>query len=220
MRRLETRLDGPILIEPITHGDERGFFAETYRRSVFAELGIPEEMVQDNHSRSSRGIVRGMHFQVGAGAAKLVRCARGAIYDVVVDLRRDSPTFGQWEGFELTEDNLQMAYCPIGFAHGFCVLSDVADVMYKQSHYYADETERGISFRDPDVAIEWPLPTDELIPSARDLQAPRLSEIRDELPFTYESELRSAHVVRELLFPGAHWRQARRGRRRGGPTRR
>ena len=187
MRRLETKLDGPILFEPTTHGDERGFFAETYRRSVFAELGVPEEMVQDNHSRSSRGIVRGMHFQIGAGAAKLVRCGRGAIYDVVVDLRRGSPTFGQWEGFELTEENMHMAYCPVGFAHGFCVVSDIADVMYKQSNYYADETERGISFRDPDVAIEWPLPADELIPSQRDLNAPRLSEIRDELPFTSEA---------------------------------
>jgi dTDP-4-dehydrorhamnose 3,5-epimerase len=187
MRRLETKLDGPILFEPVSHGDERGFFAETYRRSVFAELGVPEEMVQDNHSRSSRGIVRGMHFQIGAGAAKLVRCGRGAIYDVVVDLRRGSPTFGQWEGFELTEDNMHMAYCPVGFAHGFCVVSDVADVMYKQSNYYADETERGISFRDPDVAIEWPLPAEELIPSQRDLNAPRLSEIADELPFVYEA---------------------------------
>src|ERR1700716_1246515 len=140
MKRLETRLDGPILIEPRVFRDDRGFFCETYRREVFAELGIPEEMVQDNHSRSSYGIVRGMHFQVGRGAAKLVRCARGAIYDVVVDIRVGSPTFGRWEGFELTEENMRMAYCPVGFAHGFCVLSEVADVMYKQSNYYADET--------------------------------------------------------------------------------
>jgi dTDP-4-dehydrorhamnose 3,5-epimerase len=186
MERLSTNLEGPILIEPGVLGDERGFFCETYRRSAFAELGIAEEMVQDNHSRSRFGIVRGMHFQVGAGAAKLVRCARGAIYDVVVDIRPGSPTFGQWEGFELTEENLRMAYCPIGFAHGFCVLSDVADVMYKQSNYYADETERGIAYNDPDVAIEWPLPTSQLIPSARDATAPKLSEIADLLPFSYE----------------------------------
>ncbi len=198
MRRLETKLDGPILFEPTTHGDERGFFAETYRRSVFAELGVPEEMVQDNHSRSSRGIVRGMHFQIGDGAAKLVRCARGAIFDVVVDLRRGSPTFGHWEGFELTEENGRMAYCPVGFAHGFCVVSDVADVMYKQSNYYADETERGITYDDPDVAIEWPLPADELIPSARDCKHRTLGEIRDELPFAYEPrDARSGHVVLE-----------------------
>ncbi len=174
-----------MLIAPRVLGDERGFFCETYRRNAFAELGIPDEMVQDNHSRSRRGIVRGMHFQIGRGAAKLVRCARGSIYDVVVDLRRGSPTFGQWEGFELTDDNMHIAYCPIGFAHGFCVTSDVADVMYKQDSYYADETERGIAYNDPDVGIEWPLPVDELIPSERDSSAPRLAEIADELPFEY-----------------------------------
>jgi dTDP-4-dehydrorhamnose 3,5-epimerase len=186
MQRLETRLEGPILVEPRVLGDERGFFCETYRRSVFAELGIPEEMVQDNHSRSRRGIVRGMHFQIGSGTAKLVRCARGAIVDVMVDIRRGSPTFGEWEAFELTEENMRMAYCPIGFAHGFCVVSDVADVMYKQSAYYADETERGIAYDDPDVAIEWPLSSDELVPSQRDASAPRLQEIADDLPFVYE----------------------------------
>lgn len=183
-QRLDTRLDGPMLIEPRIIGDERGFFAETYRRTVFAELGIPKEMVQDNQSRSGHGIVRGMHFQIDAGAAKLVRCARGAIYDVVVDIRRGSPTFGQWEGFELTDDNMRMAYCPIGFAHGFCVLSDVADVIYKQSNYYADATERGIAYNDPDVAVDWPLPPAALIPSARDASAPRLRDIADDLPFT------------------------------------
>jgi dTDP-4-dehydrorhamnose 3,5-epimerase len=176
-------LDGPKLIAPRVLGDERGFFCETYRRSTFTELGIAEEMVQDNHSRSSRGIVRGMHFQIGQGAAKLVRCASGAIYDVVVDLRVDSPTFGQWEGFELTSENMHMAYCPIGFAHGFCVVSEFAEVMYKQSNYYADETERGIAYNDPGVGIEWPLSVDELIPSQRDATAPHLSQIADQLPF-------------------------------------
>ena len=185
MQRLDTKLDGPILIEPRVFGDERGFFCETYRRNAFAELGISEEMVQDNHSRSSHGIVRGMHFQIGQGAAKLVRCGRGAIFDVVVDLRRGSPAFGQWEGFELTDENMRMLYCPIGFAHGFCVLSDVADVIYKQSNYYADEIERGISYNDPEVDIEWPLPTAELIPSERDATAPSLSDVADELPFEY-----------------------------------
>jgi dTDP-4-dehydrorhamnose 3,5-epimerase len=187
MERLPTTLDGPILIAPRVLGDERGFFCETYRESVFTELGIPEPMIQDNHSRSSKGIVRGMHFQIGAGASKLVRCARGAIYDVMVDLRKGSPTFGHWEGFELTEGNMRIAYCPIGFAHGFCVLSDVADVMYKQSNYYADATERGIAYNDPEVGIHWPLSVEELIPSTRDATAPRLSEIADELPFTYHA---------------------------------
>lgn len=185
MQRLETRLDGPILIEPKVLGDERGFFVETYRRSTFMELGIQEEMVQDNHSRSAAKIVRGMHFQVGAGAAKLVRCGRGAIYDVVVDLRKGSPTYGHWEGFELSDVNFHILYCPVGFAHGFCVLSDVADVFYKQSNYYTDETDRGISYRDPDVGIEWPIPVDELIPSQRDANAATLAEIAGDLPFTY-----------------------------------
>jgi dTDP-4-dehydrorhamnose 3,5-epimerase len=185
MERLETRLDGPMLLKPKVFGDERGFFAETYRRSVYADLGIPEEMAQDNHSRSAAKIVRGMHFQIGEGAAKLVRCARGAIFDVVVDLRVGSPTFGEWEGFELSDENFHMVYCPIGFAHGFCVLSDVADVFYKQSGYYADETERGISYRDPDVGIEWPIPVGELIPSERDTQAPTLREVEGDLPFSY-----------------------------------
>jgi dTDP-4-dehydrorhamnose 3,5-epimerase len=185
MERLETRIDGPILLRPDVFGDERGFFAETYRRTGLIDFGITEEMVQDNHSRSTAKIVRGMHFQVGAGLAKLIRCARGAIYDVVVDLRKGSPTHGQWEGFELSDQNFHMLYCPIGFAHGFCVLSDVADVLYKQSNYYEPANERGISFRDPDVAIEWPVPVDELIPSQRDAQAPTLADIAAELPFTY-----------------------------------
>jgi dTDP-4-dehydrorhamnose 3,5-epimerase len=187
MERLTTRLDGPMLIAPRVIGDERGFFCETYRRSAFTELGIAEEMVQDNHSRSGHGIVRGMHFQIGQGAAKLVRCGRGHIFDVVVDLRQGSPSFGQWEGFDLTEENMHMAYCPVGFAHGFCVVSEIADVFYKQSTYYADETERGIAYNDPEVGIEWPLLTHELIPSARDSSAPPLSEIAAELPFRYQA---------------------------------
>jgi dTDP-4-dehydrorhamnose 3,5-epimerase len=184
MRALPTRLEGPVLIEPRIHRDERGFFHEFYRRNVYADLGVADEFVQDNHSRSGRGIVRGMHFQIGAGAGKLVRCGRGAILDVVVDIRRGSPTFGEWEAFELNEDNLRVAWCPVGFAHGFCVLSDVADVSYKQTGYYSDETERGISYADPDVGIEWPDGL-ELIPSQRDANAPLLRDVADELPFTY-----------------------------------
>lgn len=185
MRRLATRLDGPILVEPVIHGDERGFFHEFYRRDVYESLGICGEFVQDNHSRSRQGIVRGMHFQVGDGAGKLVRCGRGAILDVVVDVRPGSPTYGEWEGFELTDENLHQLYCPVGFAHGFCVLSDVADVMYKQTSYYRDELERGISYRDPDVAIEWPAGL-ELAPSDRDAIAPLLRDVEPELPFVFE----------------------------------
>jgi dTDP-4-dehydrorhamnose 3,5-epimerase len=184
MKRLETRIEGPILIEPVVHGDERGFFHETYRKNVFAELGIHDDFVQDNHSRSSRGIVRGMHFQIGRGTSKLVRCARGAILDVLVDLRKGSPTFGEWEAFTLNDENLQELYCPDGFAHGFCVTSEVADVIYKCSAYYDPSTEAGISYKDPDVGIEWP--DIELTPSERDAAAPLLKDVESELPFEYE----------------------------------
>jgi dTDP-4-dehydrorhamnose 3,5-epimerase len=182
----ETQLNGPLLLQPAVHGDARGFFCETYRRNVLSELGIDEEMVQDNHSRSDRGIVRGMHFQIGAGAAKLIRCARGTILDVVVDIRRGSPTFGRWEAFELSDENMHIVYCPVGFAHGFCVISEQADVIYKQSNYYAAETERGFKYDDPDVGIRWPLPADQLVVSERDATAPLLREIASELPFEYQ----------------------------------
>jgi dTDP-4-dehydrorhamnose 3,5-epimerase len=186
--RLETRIRDVGLIQPAVFADERGFFAETFRREDFAELGVSEEMVQDNHSRSRRGVVRGMHFQVGEGTAKLVRCGRGRILDVVVDIRRGSPTYGEWESFELSDENGRVLHCPIGFAHGFCVVSDVADVLYKQSSYYRAELERGFAYDDPDVGIEWPLPNHELVPSERDAAAPRLSEIAAELPFEYRPE--------------------------------
>jgi dTDP-4-dehydrorhamnose 3,5-epimerase len=186
MKLIPTRLDGPKLIQPDVHGDERGFLCETYRSSAFDELGISEPLVQDNHSRSRRGIVRGMHFQIGPGISKLVRCARGSILDVMVDLRRGSPTFGEWEAFELDDHNMHLAYCPIGFAHGFCVLSEQADVVYKQSGYYDAQLERGIRYDDPDVGIEWPADLD-LVPSQRDAQAPLLRDVAAELPFQYEA---------------------------------
>jgi dTDP-4-dehydrorhamnose 3,5-epimerase len=186
MEQRMSRLDGPVLVMPVAHPDERGFFQETYRRNAYAELGISDEFVQDNHSRSILGVVRGMHFQVGDGVAKLIRCARGAIFDVVVDIRRGSPTFGEWEAFELSDENLHQVYCPIGFAHGFCVLSEHADVMYKQSAYYDGALERGIAYDDPDVAIAWPKGID-LQPSERDANAPRLKEIEAELPFVFEA---------------------------------
>jgi|SRR5215203_3704041 len=181
MRRLETRLEGPVLIEPVVHGDARGFVQETYRKNVLAEMGIHDDFVQDNHSRSRQGILRGMHFQ--PGMAKLIRCARGAVLDVVVDLRRGSPAFGRWEGFELTDQNGQQVYCPDGFAHGFCVLSEQADVVYKCSTYYDPAAESGFRYDDPEVSIEWPAL--ELETSARDAGAPLLRELADSLPFTY-----------------------------------
>ena len=180
MKVLDTRLEGPLLLEPVVHGDERGFFQETFRQNVFDELGVREPFVQDNHSRSRRGIVRGMHFQ--PGMAKLVRCARGGVVDVVVDLRRQSPTYAEWEAFELNDANSRQLYVPDGFGHGFCVVDDVADVIYKCSTYYDPQAERGFRYDDPDVAVEWPAGVD-LIPSARDASAPRLADIADELPF-------------------------------------
>jgi dTDP-4-dehydrorhamnose 3,5-epimerase len=184
MEQLDTRLEGPILIKPTVYGDHRGFFHESYRRNQYAELGIPDEFVQDNHSRSKAGIVRGMHFQIGRGMSKLVRCSSGAIVDVLVDLRRGSPTFGEWEAYELNDENLHQLYAPIGFAHGFCVTSELADVQYKCDAYYDESIERGIKYDDPDIGIEWPGGV-ELIPSERDATAPLLREIQDELPFEY-----------------------------------
>lgn len=182
MRPLPTRLEGPVLLEPDVHGDARGFFVESYRANVWAQHGVGDTFVQDNHSRSARGVLRGMHFSIGAGQAKLVRCARGRILDVVVDLRRGSATYGEWEGFELDDDGARQIYVPIGFAHGFCVLSDVADVTYKCSTYYDGAFERGFRFDDPEVGIGWPADV-ELLVSERDRQAPSLSEIATTLPF-------------------------------------
>jgi dTDP-4-dehydrorhamnose 3,5-epimerase len=182
MRRLETRLAGPVLLEPTVHGDDRGFFLEAYRADTWAEHGVVETFVQDNHSRSTLGVVRGMHFSLGEGQAKLVRCGRGRILDVLVDLRRDSPTFGEWESCELDDMIGHQLYVPIGFAHGFFVLSDIADVLYKVSSYYDAALERGFKWDDPEVAIPWPDHVEPLF-SQRDANAPLLSEIRDELPF-------------------------------------
>ena len=182
-RSLPVELDGPVLLEPDVHGDARGFFAETWRADELPEPGVPDAFVQDNHSRSTAGVVRGMHLQIGDGIAKLVRCARGAILDVVVDVRHGSPTFGRWEGVELSDENMRQLYVPAGFGHGFCVLSDLADVLYKQTGYYAPDLERGFAYDDPDVGIAWP--EMELRASPRDASAPRLAEIADELPFRY-----------------------------------
>lgn len=184
MEVLDTRLDGPLLIAPQVFGDHRGFFTETFREDAFASFGVGETMVQDNHSRSRRGVVRGIHFQIGAGASKLVRCGRGHIWDVVVDLRAGSPTYGEWEGFELTDENMHVLYVPIGFGHAFLVRSEVADVIYKQSNYYSPEVERGIRYDDPEIGIAWPADA-ELQVSERDAQAPLLREVADALPFEY-----------------------------------
>ncbi|MCZ4491291.1 MAG: rfbC [Conexibacter sp.] len=185
---LPTRLDGPRLLAPKVFGDDRGFFVETYRRSDLMALGIHEEMVQDNHSRSSRGVLRGLHFTVGRGAGKLVRCARGHVQDVLVDLRRGSPTYGHWEGYDLTDENLHVLYAPPGFAHGFCVVSEVADDVYKLDAYYDPATEREIAYDDPALGIDWPVPAGELQVSQRDVDAPALADVADGLPFQYVAD--------------------------------
>jgi dTDP-4-dehydrorhamnose 3,5-epimerase len=174
---VETRLDGPKLFVPARFGDARGFFAETFR----AEWLPGQDFVQDNHSRSRRGTVRGMHFQTAPGQGKLVRCARGAILDVVVDLRRASPTFGAWESFTLDDDELRIVWVPVGFAHGFAVLSEEADVTYKVTSYFDPATEAGFAYDDPAVGIEWP--DAELLVSDRDRSAPALADIADSLPW-------------------------------------
>jgi dTDP-4-dehydrorhamnose 3,5-epimerase len=172
-RRLPTEIDGVVLIEPDVHGDERGFFVETFRASEFASLGIDIEFVQENHSRSSEGVLRGIHIQ--RGQAKLVRCARGAIFDVAVDLRPESPTYRRWEGYELDDVTHRQLLIPEGFGHGFCVLSDSADVLYRVSTYYDPDLETGIAWDDPEVAVHWPI-TDPIL-SERDRNAPPLAEM-------------------------------------------
>jgi dTDP-4-dehydrorhamnose 3,5-epimerase len=181
----ETNLPGALLLAPRVFPDDRGFFFESYRENELAACGITERFVQDNHSRSTRGVLRGLHFAIGEGSSKLVRCGRGRIWDVIVDLRRGSPAYGRWEGFELSDENMHVLYVPAGFGHGFCVLSEIADVLYKQSAYYDTAVERGIAWDDPDVGVEWPLPPAEIVVSERDTAAPRLAEIAAELPFSY-----------------------------------
>jgi dTDP-4-dehydrorhamnose 3,5-epimerase len=182
MRVLETRLDGPVVFAPRVFGDERGFFVETWRAGDWAEHGVPERFVQDNHSRSRRGTLRGIHFQTHPGQGKLVRCARGRIWDVVVDLRRGSDTFGQWEAFVLDDEEHLQLWVPVGFGHGFCVLSETADVVYKCTSVYDPATESGFRWDDPEVAIAWPDDVEPLL-SDRDRNAPALGEIADGLPF-------------------------------------
>ncbi len=180
-KRLQTKLDGVVLLEPEVHGDSRGFMVETYRRDGWAELGIDVEFVQHNHSRSSQGTLRGLHFQTEPGQAKLVRCPCGKIFDVAVDLRVGSPTYGEWEGYELDDEAHRQLFVPAGFGHGFAVLSDTADVTYLLSSPYDPATESGIAWDDPEVGVEWPV--EEPLLSERDQKAPSLAEVADSLPF-------------------------------------
>lgn len=170
-----TPLKGLLLITPRVFGDARGFFLETFQAQRYAEAGIHDPFVQDNHSRSAHGVLRGLHYQISRPQGKLVMVTKGAVYDVAVDIRRGSPTFGHWFGSELNDVNHHQLYVPPGFAHGFCVLSEQADFVYKCTEYYAPDLERSILWNDPDIAINWPLETPSL--SARDAQAPRLKDV-------------------------------------------
>jgi dTDP-4-dehydrorhamnose 3,5-epimerase len=152
-----TSLKDVILIQPKVFGDERGFFLETYRAERFAQAGISTEFLQDNHSGSGQGILRGLHYQIRQAQGKLVRVIRGQIFDVAVDLRRSSPTFGRWIGQTLSSENKMQIWIPAGFAHGFYVMSDWAEVVYKTTDYYAPQWERTLIWNDPDVGIEWPM---------------------------------------------------------------
>jgi len=174
MRVIETRLPGVLIVEPDVFDDARGFFFESYNYQRYAEHGITDTFVQDNHSLSVRGTLRGLHYQTKPGQAKLVRVARGTVFDVTVDIRWGSPTFGRWVGVELSAENRRQVYVPVGFAHGFCVTSEVAEFLYKCSSYYAPALERGIAWDDPDLAIAWPVA--EPILSDRDRRHPRLAE--------------------------------------------
>ena len=156
MQLLKPSIPDVRLLEPVVHGDERGFFLETYRKEVFAEAGVDVEFVQDNHSRSSRGVLRGLHYQLQQPQGKLVRVVYGEVFDVAVDMRRSSPTFGQWEGQILSADNKRALWVPPGFAHGFLVLSEYAEVTYKCTTYYAPGHERSLLWNDPTLNIPWP----------------------------------------------------------------
>ncbi|CAI07381.1 dTDP-4-dehydrorhamnose 3,5-epimerase [Aromatoleum aromaticum] len=158
MKATPTSIPDVLLIEPKVFGDARGFFFESFNARAFRDAtGLDETFVQDNHSRSARGVLRGLHYQIRQPQGKLVRVVRGAVFDVAVDLRRASPSFGRWAGVELSEDNHRQLWIPPGFAHGFVVLSESADFLYKTTDYYAPEHERCLAWNDPAVGIEWPL---------------------------------------------------------------
>lgn len=177
MNVIETSLPGVLLLEPKVFGDARGFFMESWNRQTFAEHGLDLDFVQDNHSRSAKGVLRGLHYQLNAPQGKLVRVTSGAVFDVAVDLRRSSTHFGQWTGYELSAENQRMLWIPPGFGHGFLVLSDSADFMYKTTAYYAPQWDRGVRWDDPAIGIVWPLagaPTlstkDQALPLLKDAE--------------------------------------------------
>ena len=171
----ETPLSGVLVLEPQIRRDDRGFLIERYSEKRYEDVGVKEHFVQDNHARSVGGSLRGLHFQVVRPHAKLVDVSRGKIFDVAVDIRLGSPTFGQWHGVILGEETFRQIYIPVGFAHGFCVLSEVADIHYKFSDYYSPEHQRGIAWDDPVLGIDWPIRDPTL--SQRDSRHPRLEQL-------------------------------------------
>jgi dTDP-4-dehydrorhamnose 3,5-epimerase len=176
MKVIPTAIPDVLIIEPTVFGDERGFFFESFNQRKFAELtGLTIDFVQDNHSRSARNVLRGLHYQIQQPQGKLVRVVQGAVFDVAVDIRRSSPTFGKHVGVELSSDNKRMVWIPPGFAHGFVVLSDTAEFLYKTTDYWASEFERSIAWDDPAIGIEWPI---KGVPglSAKDLQGKLLAD--------------------------------------------
>lgn len=175
MKVHQTPLDGLLVIEPNSFGDERGFFLESFQRARYREAGIADEFVQDNQSRSACGVMRGLHFQVKRPQSQIVTVLRGRVFDVAVDLRRGSATFGRWFGAELSDGGPRQMYMPPGFAHGFCVLSEMADLHYKVSRYYDHADEGGLLWNDTDVGIEWPMNPTSI--SARDAAYPRLRDL-------------------------------------------
>lgn len=175
MQVTETGIPGLLIIKPRVFGDHRGFFLETFHSERYADKGIPGPFIQDNLSRSDRGVLRGLHYQMRYPQGKLVQVTRGAVFDVAVDIRRGSPDFGRWFGIELSESNHTQLYIPAGFAHGFCVLSDCTDFSYKCTDFYHPEDEAGIIWNDSDIAIEWPVIDPGL--SEKDRKFPQLSDI-------------------------------------------
>ena len=176
MKVTQTRLSGVLIIEPKVFGDSRGFFKETFHEERYCEAGVRLAFVQDNHSRSERGVLRGLHLQKTRPQGKLVSCSRGSVYDVAVDVDPGSDTFGEYVGVELNEDNHKQLWIPPGYAHGFCVISDVADFQYKCTDLYFPEDEGGLIWNDPEVAIDWPVYQPKL--SDKDLKLPTLADIR------------------------------------------
>ena len=177
MKVIETAIPGLLILEPKVFGDARGFFMESYNAKAFQDAtGLDVTFVQDNHSRSGKGVLRGLHYQIEQAQGKLVRVTRGSVFDAVVDLRKSSPTFGQWAGVELSEENSRQLWIPPGFAHGFLVTSDSADFLYKTTDYYAPQFERSLAWNDPTVGVEWPLAGTAPLLSAKDVAGKPLAE--------------------------------------------